>query len=581
MVPACGRDVSKDNIGHFQPTNEMPPTKGSKKMKELFPILLLASITMSAGADTKKPSEKPKVEAEPIEKLFNLTADKAGGLAFDGKLLWVSDRVSLKIRGLDPKTGQQKKAIDAPGPRPSGLAFDGELLWVADRQRERLFGINTSTLVVEREIPSPANPQGLAFDGEHLWVADGKKIHQVTTEDGTTIVGFNAPAWEGTGRGSEQLGLAFADAYLWVSDRKRDMLYRVSPDKGDVVDLFPAPGSFPAGLAIVDGKLFIADVDRRRVDAVQIRQLPRTVRRDPRPETVVLRRAITNRGPGTLGEAHVYVAIPHSAPNQALDGEPAFVPAPKETVTDQWGQKFAHFELKNLKPGESLNLTMTVRATLFAVRHHIDPNKVGGLRAIPREIKKKYLVDSSKFAIKHPSIQQHLKEALQGEKRPYWMLRKIARYIQDKMHYELAGGWNIAPTVIDRGSGSCSEYTFVFIAMCRAAGIPARYVGSLVVRGDNASTDEVFHRWAEVYLPGYGWMPFDVQHGDKPSLEKQGDALGSLVNRFLITTWGGGASEHIGWDYNSTANWTCRGRCEVEDLHLGDWYPADKGPAKP
>ena len=149
------------------------------------------------------------------------------------------------------------------------------------------------------------------------------------------------------------------------------------------------------------------------------------------------------------------------------------------------------------------------------------------------------------------------------------------------MEYELAGGWNIAPTVIERGTGSCSEYTFVFIAMCRAAGIPARYVGAIVVRGDDASTDEYFHRWPEVYLPGHGWVPFDAQGGDKPEPERQAAAYGGLENRFLITTTGGGGSDIIGWDYNTTARWTCRGRCLVEETSIGDWYPAGREPEEP
>ncbi len=547
-------------------------------MIRLFFVFLLCMLIPALAPAGKK---KVATDSEPIEELFNLGVDKPGGLAFDGELLWVSDRVSLKLYGLDPRTGKEKKVIDAPGPWPTGLAFDGKLLWVADQKRGRLFGIDTRKKLVAREIPSPANSQGLAFDGEHLWVADGKRIHQVTTEDGTTIVSFNAPAWSGSGRGTEQLGLAFEAGFVWVSDRKRNLIYRVEPEKGEVVDLFPSPGPFPAGMTFMGGKLLIAEVDRRRVDAVPIGALPRIARRNPKRETVVLRRTVTNSGPGTLTEAHVYVAVPHSAPNQALDGEPVFEPAPTEIVEDRWGQKFAHFKAENLGPGKTLDLTMTVHATLFATRHHVDPNKVGSLRAIPRDVKKKYLGNASKYAMKHPSIKKHVKEALKGEKRPYWMVRKIARYIQDRMHYELTGGWNIAPTVIDRGSGSCSEYTFVFIAMCRAAGIPTRYVGSLVVRGDNASTDDVFHRWAENYLPGYGWVPADVSRGDKPTNEKQGESMGSLDNSFVITTWGGGASEYIGWDYNSTANWVCSSRCQVDDLHLGDWYPDDKGPVVP
>jgi transglutaminase-like putative cysteine protease len=376
------------------------------------------------------------------------------------------------------------------------------------------------------------------------------------------------------------LGLAFADGALWLSDRNRDRLYRVDPERGEVLDLLPTPGPLAAGLAVREDRLLIADVDGRRVDALPFRSLPRIVRHDPREEIVVLRRRLTNRGPGTVSEADIFVAIPTDLPNQELKGAPRFQPVPSAFVKDRWGQSFAHFRATDLEPGESLELTMTVEATLYAVRRHIDPAAVGGTADIPAELAP-YLENGSKFALEHPSIERHLKAALDGETRLYWKLRRIASYIQERMHYEMVGGWNIAPTVIDRGSGSCSEYTFVFIAMCRAAGIPARYAGALVIRGDDASTDEVFHRWAEVYLPGYGWVPFDVQAGDKPAPEKRAEAFGDLPNRFLITTVGGGGSEWIGWDYNSTARWTCRGRCDVADLHLGDWFPDRRAAAKP
>ncbi len=516
-------------------------------------------------------------ESEPFNDAFDLRIDKPGGLAFDGKLLWVSDRLGLKIRGLDPKTGVEKASITAPGTWPTGLAHDGKLLWVCDRDRNRIFGIDTSRSLVTREIEGPVNPLGLAFDGEHLWVADGKRIHRVTREDGTTIVSFNAPSWSGSGRGMEQLGLAFHEGYLWVSDRKSDMIYKVEPERGDVVDMMPSPSPFPAGLAMANGVLQVADVHGRGVDTLDIRSIPRVVRSKPRVETVVLRRRITNRGPDALARADVFIAIPVSAPNQALDGEPVFRPKPDEIVEDRWGQKFARFTVQNLAPGKHLDVQMTTRATLFTVRHHIDPSLVGSLKSIPKKVRKIYLADGTKYVIGHPSIKKHLKEALGDEKRPYWMVRKISRYIGEHMKYELAGGWNIAPTVIDRGTGSCSEYTFVFIAMCRAAGIPARYVGALVVRGDDASTDDVFHRWAEVYLPGYGWIPADAQAADKPAPAKQG--IGGLSNRFVITTSGGGGSKYMEWYYNSNAQWTCKGRCDVQDLHIGDWYPKGQAPA--
>ncbi len=552
-----------------------------KKVSVTIPgliVLMLAASGVGAETDFEKDLEE---DLEPFQKVFEVKIDKPGGMAFDGRLLFVADRVASKIRCLDPTSGAEKTAFPSPCLWPGGLAFDGKLLWVADQSTGKIFGLDTKKKLVTREIPGPSNPGGMAFDGKHLWVADGKRLHQVSTEDGTTIKSFFAPTWKGSGRGSAQLGLAFKSGYLWVSNRITNKLYRVSVETGDVVDQFPSPGPFPTGLALVGDRLFLADADHRQVDGLQLSGMPRIIRHKPRHETIVLRREVTNRGPGTLKKANIYIAVPHSAPNQALGGEPVFNPTPTRFVEDKWGQKFAEFEVKDLLPGKALEVTMTVETTLFETRYHVDPDRVGTLRAIPGDIRKKYLKDGSKFAITHPSIKKHLTEALGNEKRPYWMIRKIARYIQDNMYYELAGGWNIAPTVIDRGSGSCSEYTFVFMSMCRAAGIPTRYVGAFVVRGDDASTDEVFHRWPEVYLSGYGWVPMDAQAGDKPDPARQGAAFGSLPNRFLITTWGSGGSEYIGWDYNSTAKWVCDSRCDVEDLHIGDWYPSGRGPIKP
>ena len=195
---------------------------------------------------------------------------------------------------------------------------------------------------------------------------------------------------------------------------------------------------------------------------------------------------------------------------------PEFEPKPTDFVTDAWGQKCAHFLFKDVKPGEDVQAVMKVEAEVRAVRWFVDPDGVGRLEDIPADIKKAYTQDASKLVMTDPVIQKAVKEAVGDEKNPYWMARKINKYVQDKMHYEMAGGWNIAPVVLSRGSGSCSEYTFVMLAMCHAAGLPARYQGSVVIRGDDASRDVDFHRWVEVYLPNYGWVPVDPSGGDSP-----------------------------------------------------------------
>lgn len=59
--------------------------------------------------------------------------------------------------------------------------------------------------------------------------------------------------------------------------------------------------------------------------------------------------------------------------------------------------------------------------------------------------------------------------------------------------------------------GDCTEFADLFIALCRANGLPARfcqgYILSEVKEGDTPK-----HDWAEVHFSNYGWVPFDPRH---------------------------------------------------------------------
>src|SRR5689334_9799 len=67
---------------------------------------------------------------------------------------------------------------------------------------------------------------------------------------------------------------------------------------------------------------------------------------------------------------------------------------------------------------------------------------------------------------------------------------------------------------LERKSGTCRDYALLFIEAARALGFGARFVtgylydpaldGGAAVQGAGAT-----HAWAEVYLPGAGWVEFD------------------------------------------------------------------------
>jgi len=130
----------------------------------------------------------------------------------------------------------------------------------------------------------------------------------------------------------------------------------------------------------------------------------------------------------------------------------------------------------------------------------------------------RYLADDTKYDLGSPQVSELVEKLTAARGRAGTKARALYEYLAKTISYDRSGGWNNAAAVLERGNGSCSEYTFTLVALLRKAGIPARYVGAISERGDEASFDDVFHRWAEAYFPGYGWVPLDANagHGVKP-----------------------------------------------------------------
>lgn len=62
-----------------------------------------------------------------------------------------------------------------------------------------------------------------------------------------------------------------------------------------------------------------------------------------------------------------------------------------------------------------------------------------------------------------------------------------------------------------RAKGVCQDQAHVFIACCRAAGIPARYVSGYMYTGDPGQIAS--HAWVDTWLgKDQGWLPIDVTH---------------------------------------------------------------------
>lgn len=498
------------------------------------------------------------------------------GIAADGSHLYVADWRVAKIFWVNTRDGKIGRTFDAPTLKPHGLTFGEGRVFVSDDHTGWIYAMNPTTGLVEKSFEAPGpKAVGLAHTQRLLlFVLERKsnKIYLVTSDDGTIINTFDAPTKTST-------CMTFDEQYLWVADRVKDELYRLDPRDGTVLGILDAPGPHAVGLAWIEGRLWNADFQTRKLYELTIEDTQTYRLDDPREARVEFVWGLYNYGPGSVRDLVVYLALPPILPGQEILSDIRFSEPPVKFLHDRWGQRCAEFKVFDVPSGSRQLFSYSVDARISAIRYLIDPAKAGTLQDVPHEIREQYTAEGARYRVGSPFIQDQVKQIVGDEQNCYWVARKIYNHLIQTLSYQMIGGWDVPEVVLKRGTGSCSEYTFAFIALCRAAGLPARYQGSVAVRGDEASIDEPHHRWAEVYLPNYGWIPVDANRGDKESPADQARGFGELRNHFLITTQGGGASEYLGWNYNHRATYSATGYCKIETESVAFWEPLKKADA--
>jgi transglutaminase-like putative cysteine protease len=95
-------------------------------------------------------------------------------------------------------------------------------------------------------------------------------------------------------------------------------------------------------------------------------------------------------------------------------------------------------------------------------------------------------------------------------------LRHLIRYV-----IRLKGGVQTPEETLASGVGSCRDTAWLLVQVLRHAGLPARFVSGYLVELATDATlpahagrdSAALHAWAEVYLPGAGWIGLDATSG--------------------------------------------------------------------
>jgi len=97
----------------------------------------------------------------------------------------------------------------------------------------------------------------------------------------------------------------------------------------------------------------------------------------------------------------------------------------------------------------------------------------------------------------------------------YALLDRINKTIVSDFRYQMREepGVQSPAETLRHQSGSCRDFSTLFMEACRYLGLPARFVSGYLHCPETVLGHGSTHAWSEVYLPGAGWKGFDSTSG--------------------------------------------------------------------
>lgn len=96
----------------------------------------------------------------------------------------------------------------------------------------------------------------------------------------------------------------------------------------------------------------------------------------------------------------------------------------------------------------------------------------------------------------------------------YSLMNQMNDYIHKTFTYQVREepGVQSAEQTLQCGTGSCRDFALLYMEAAKYLGLAARFVSGYLY-DPNSTVAGATHAWAEVYLPGAGWLGFDPTIG--------------------------------------------------------------------
>jgi transglutaminase-like putative cysteine protease len=199
----------------------------------------------------------------------------------------------------------------------------------------------------------------------------------------------------------------------------------------------------------------------------------------------------------TLRDAEFWAHAPvRQTANQSC--ERLEVSHPYQLLSDEHGNQTLYFKLPEMPPFGSVIISVTATLLLSDT-----PNRLPG--AQPKE----YLKPEPFCESTAPEIARHA--ASFGSGKSVMVAENIFNWVASNIQY--AGylrNERGALYALKNRQGDCTEFMYLFAALCRAREIPARNIGGYVCSGNTVVKPAEYHNWSE-FFDGRLWRLADPQ----------------------------------------------------------------------
>ena len=139
-------------------------------------------------------------------------------------------------------------------------------------------------------------------------------------------------------------------------------------------------------------------------------------------------------------------------------------------------------------------------------------------------------------------VRRLAEEIAGGQTNPYLRARRYYDWISRNTKYSYAREYstlrNISRYVLEHRYGDCGQHALLFICLCRAGGVPARWQSGWTIWPGRSG----LHDWAEIFVEPYGWLPVDVDYA--VHVVHEYESLSADEKRELVDFYFGGIDAH-------------------------------------